>query len=261
MNAVKRALSRVALWATLPVTVLAFWWYATRSGDNLFFPPPAVVFEAFQHNWLFDLIGVHVVPSLARMFAGLVAGVVLGVAFGVALGVSDVAYRATKPWLALLRSLPGPTIIVMFLALFGDGFLTQVLMIAFVSLFPVLLNTIDGVRGTEPVLLDVARSYRFTWWQRIYRVIVPSAMPQISVGVLTSSAIAFIVMIVSEYFGGTDGIGYFTRDAATGFDMPDLWSGMVLLGLLGVGLNALVSLIQRPLLRWYVASRAQANRS
>ncbi|MFC4055112.1 ABC transporter permease [Actinomadura syzygii] len=254
-----RLLARTATYAALPLAVLAAWWYLTRGGESLYFPPPGQVFTRFRENWLFALVPEHVMPSLVRMFSGLLLSVVVGVALGVALGMSDLAHRATKPWLTLLRSTPGPVVVVTFLVLFGTGSVGKVLMIAFVSVFPVLLNTVDGVRAAEPVLLDVAASYRLSRRERVTRIVLPGALPQISVGVRTSVALAFIVMIVSEYFGGSDGVGYFTRDSASGFAIPDMWSGMLLLGLLGIAVNVLVAVAQRRALRWYAGARAAAK--
>lgn len=252
---------RIGAYVLLPLLMLSAWWLATVNGGSLYFPPPATVLEHFQENWLFGLVGTHVVPSLMRMISGLVVGVFLGIVMGLIVGRINILHRATKPWFALLRSMPGPTIVVMFLVLFGTGSLGKVYMIAFVSLFPVLMNTIDGVRATEPVLLDVARSYRLSYAEQIFKVVLPAAMPQIAVGIRTSVSLAFIVMIVSEYFGGTNGIGYFTRDSASAFAIPDMWSGMLLLGILGIAINILVAASQRRALRWYVGAKKTASKS
>lgn len=239
----------------LPLLLVLLWIYATRDGGSLFFPAPSAVFDRFVDNWLFTLVPVHVVPSMTRLALGILIAVLFGIGIGMFLGMKPEAYRMLRPYLAFGRSVPGAAIVVIFLVTFGSGDFSRVLMIAYVAIFPIIMNTVDGVRGIEPTLLNVMKSYRFTKVQRIAHIYLRGSSPQVSVGIRTAISLGFIIMIVSEYFGGTNGIGYFTREAAGLFNMADMWSGMVLLGILGIAINAVVALIQKQLLAWYFASR------
>jgi len=121
-------------------------------------------------------------------------------------------------------------------------------------MFPILLNTIDGVRGIEPGLEDVARSFRLTRRQRIFTIQLPSAAPRIFAGMRIALSIAFIMMIVTEMIGATSGIGFVTLNAQQNFQVPLMWSGMILLGILGALLNFLFLLLERRVLRWHYRS-------
>lgn len=252
---VLRSLTAVAL----PVGVLIGWWWQTRGATSIYFPPPADVARAFADNWLFAEFGTHVVPSLTRLLAGFALAIILGIALGVPIGLSSLIRRGVMPYLALMRSMPGSALVLVFLALFGAGTNGKILTIAYVAVFPTLLNTIDGVRSLEPTLRDVSTSYRLTQRQHIFSVVLPAALPQIFVGIRTSMSLAFIVMVVAEYQAGSNGIGYFTRDRSAAYLFADMWSGMVLLGALGLCLNAAVLLAQRRMLRWYDGVRAHTN--
>jgi ABC-type nitrate/sulfonate/bicarbonate transport system permease component len=110
------------------------------------------------------------------------------------------------------------------------------------------------VRGIERGLEDVGRTFRLTRRQRIFAVQLPSAAPQIFAGMRIALAIAFIMMIVTEMVGATSGIGFVTLNAQQSFQVPLMWSGMILLGVLGAFLNFLFLLVERRVLRWHYRS-------
>ena len=243
----------------LPILIIALWFVATRGAPSMFFPKPELVFERFVANWLFALVPVHVVPSLVRLGLGVLVAVIGGIAIGMLLGMKPGLFRIARPYLAFGRSLPGSAIVVIFLVSLGSSDFSRVMMIAYVAIFPVIMNTVDGVRGIDSVLLDAMRSYRFGRFQRTWHIYMKGSSPQVSVGIRTAISFAFMIMIVSEYFGGTNGIGYFTRESAGSFFMADMWSGMILLGILGILINAIVAYLQKHLLAWYFASRASSK--
>ena len=121
-------------------------------------------------------------------------------------------------------------------------------------MFPILLNTIDGVRSVERGLEDVARTFRLTRRQRIFQIQLPSAAPQIFAGMRISLAFAFIMMIVTEMVGATSGIGFVTLNAQQSFQVPLMWAGMLLLGILGALLNVLFLMLERRVLSWHYRS-------
>ena len=140
-------------------------------------------------------------PSLARILVGFGLAAVIGVIGGILLGLLPRFEEAVRPLLEFLRSTPGVALLpiaIMFLGI-GDGM--KVFMIALASMWPILLNTIDGVRSVEPVLLRVARSYRLTLADRIRFIYIPNAAPQIFAGARLSLAIAAVVMVVTEMIG------------------------------------------------------------
>ena len=246
-----RWLGGLVISAVVPAIILVAWWLASADSTSPFFPPLSSIVENFRETWLSDHVRSDVVPSLRRMAAGYLLAVVAGVAFGVLLGRVRTLDRAFQPTIQFLRAIPATGLVPIAIVLLGIGDAPKIWLICFVCVFPILLNTIDGVRASEPVLLDVARSFALTARQRVLLIEVPTAAPRIFAGMRISLAIAFIMMVVSEMVGATNGIGYVTLNAQQSFQVPLMWSGMLLLGILGAALNALFVIIERRILRWH----------
>src|SRR5205823_176799 len=150
------------------------------------------------------------------------------------------------------RAMPPPALLPISIVLLRSiGNLQKVSFIAFFCLFPVLLNTIDGVRGIDPTLVDTARSFRIPRAQRIRSIVLPAAMPQIVAGMRNSLALAVIMMVLSEYFAATSGVGYVLLISKNTFQLGPMWAAIVLIGLLGYLLNALFLLAERWALAWH----------
>ena len=251
----RTGVSHALISLVLPVLIVVVWWFASAQSTSPYFPPLSRIWAAFVENWISPRILTDVAPSLGRMFAGFAIAVIVGVALGALLGRVRVLYRALNPVLQFLRALPTTALVPISIVLLGIGDTPKIALIAFGSLFPVLLNTIDGVRNIDAVLVDVAGSYRLTRVQRLRHVQLPAAAPQVVAGIRTALTLAFVMMVVTELFGATNGIGYVTQLAQQGLRIPLMWSGMLLLGALGVAVNGLFVLMERRLLRWYRQDR------
>ena len=131
-------------------------------------------------------------------------------------------------------------------------------LIAFVCVWPVLLNTIDGVTGIDPTLRETARVYGVSGRDRLLRIVLPAASPQIFAGMRTSLSLALILMVISEMVASTNGIGFFVLQSQRSFAIPEMWSGILLLGLLGYALNLIFVLVERRVLAWHRGARASA---
>ncbi|MFD4675987.1 ABC transporter permease [Lentzea sp. NPDC058450] len=245
-------MTRFALRLVVPALILLVWWTTSAGSTSPFYPPLGEVLGSFQDTWLFARFGSDVVPSVLRLLLGLAIASAAGVAAGVLLGRNRSLARAFNPIVQFCRSVPGTALIPVSVVLLGIGDGAKVVVIAFVCLFPVLLNTIDGVRGVDPQLEDVARSYRLTRAQRLTAVLLPAAGPQILAGIRTALGMAFIMMVVTELYAATNGVGFVTVSARNTFDVPQMWAGTVLLGLLGVAVTALFLALQRRVLRWHI---------
>lgn len=238
------------LW--LPLVLFAVWWFASAGSTSLYFPPLSAIMDSFAENWLdpSNALG-NLVPSLQILLLGYCIAVVAGVALGTLLGLVRPVERAVRPFLESLRAVPGVALLPLFIVIFGIDQPMKVLLVAFGASWPVLLNTIDGVRAVEPVLLDVARTYRVGRARRLFRIILPSAGPQIFAGARIALAISLIIMVVSETVGGDGGIGYFLLRAQRDFAITSMWSAIVALGVLGYLLNILFRIAERYILRWH----------
>jgi ABC-type nitrate/sulfonate/bicarbonate transport system permease component len=251
--------AKVAAEIAVPIAIVLAWQaWATSRGDAKF-PPPWTILEKFQDMWLFSEFATHVVPSLERIALGFAIAVVAGIAIGIPLGLSRPARLWTMPHIEFWRAMPPPALLpISIVLLHSIGNLQKVSFIAFFCLFPVLLNTIDGVRGIDPTFLETARSYGLGRFERIRRVIVPAAFPQIVAGMRNSLSLAVIMMVLSEYFSSTSGVGYVLLISKNTFDFGPMWAAILLIGLLGYLLNVMFLLIERRLLAWHRGWRATA---
>ncbi|WP_230424289.1 ABC transporter permease [Prauserella cavernicola] len=241
------------------IGAVVVWEVATRLAESVFFPPPTEIVSTALQLWfsgpasqlfLSDVVFDHILPSLGRCLAGWAIAVILGVGLGTALGRSRTGMDYVGPLFAFFRAIPPPTLVPVFMVLFGLGPGMQVATIIFGAIWPVLLNTVDGVRAVDSVKVDTARSFRTPTPYWIGMVVLPAALPKIFAGLRLSLSISLILMVVSELIGSLNGIGHELISAQRAFEFPLMWTWIVLLGILGFGLNSLLLAAERRVLRW-----------
>jgi ABC-type nitrate/sulfonate/bicarbonate transport system permease component len=242
----------------VPIAILVGWGVWSSGSDTYYFPPLTEILETFADTWLFERVGSDVVPSLVRLGLGYAIACLLGVGAGLALGLSWTLRRAFDPIVQFLRAIPPPALLPFGILVMGVGTSMKVFIIAFVCVWPVLLNTIDGVAGVDPVLKDTARVYGIGGRDRVMRILLPAAGPQIFAGMRTSLSLALILMVISEMVASTNGIGYFVLQSQRSFAIPEMWSGILLLGILGYVLNTVFLVVERRVLRWHRGARQSA---
>lgn len=253
MNAHILHARRIGIALVVPVVVCVLWWFESANSQSAFFPPLQSIVSNFPDTW-FQHISSDIVPSLVRLAMGYLLAVVVGISLGVLLGRLRVLDRALQPAIQFARSIPATALVPISITVAGIGDAPKIWLIAFVCVFPILLNTIEGVRSVNSGLEDVGRTFGLTRLQRIIAIQVPSASPHIFAGMRISLPIAIIMMIVTEMVGATSGIGFITLNAQQGFQIPLMWSGMILLGVLGALLNGAFVLVERRVLRWHYQS-------
>ena len=254
-----RRLSLVALELWLPVVVLVGWWLSSAGAAEPFFPPLQEILTRFREMWLFDQFVTDVLPSLRNMAVGFGIASVVGIAVGMVLARVRLLREALEPLMHFVRATPGVALVPIFILLLGFGPTMKISIIATAAVFPTIIATMDGVRSADPVLLDISRAYQLTRRQRVTKVLLPAAGPQIFAGLQVSLQVAFVVMIASEMLGSTEGIGALTLLAQQSFAVTDMWSGIVLLGLLGYLVNLLFLLARGRVLHWYDGARKAAK--
>ncbi|MGV9779540.1 ABC transporter permease [Streptosporangium sp. NPDC003464] len=245
----------------VPVALVA-WELLTRWAGAVYFPPPSVIVARLHEMWLSgpatrlfltdDALG-NVLPSLGRLALGWGAACLAGVVAGVAVGRSVRLSEYAGPLIQLGRSVPPPTLLPIFLLLFGVGAPMQVAAIVFGVMWPVLINSADGARHVDRGYLEAAQVFGLDRGRRLLLVILPAAAPKIFAGLRLSVSLALIMMIVSELVGSTEGIGYRMLVAQSELDIPSMWSAITLIGLLGYGLNTAFLRVERRVLAWHPA--------
>lgn len=255
-------------WALFLALVLV-WELVTRLADDIFFPPPSSILATGAQIWLTgpasqlfltDTVYYDILPSVGRVLGGWSISAVLGIGLGLALGRSRTGMDYLGPLFAFARAIPPPTLIPVFLVLFGIGTSMQLATIVFASVWPILLNTVDGVRSLDRIQHETARSLRTPRHFWIAMIVLPAALPKIFAGLRLSLSIAVILMVVSELVGAVNGIGYELVFAQRQFDFPLMWAWIVLLGILGYGLNSLLLVVERRALRWQPGRGSQLSK-
>jgi ABC-type nitrate/sulfonate/bicarbonate transport system permease component len=167
------------------------------------------------------------------------------------MGLFDTCRRALEVVIEMLRPIPPPVVIPVALLFFGleDGM--KIFVIFFSCAWPILLNTLDGVRNIDRLLLNTARTFGLSQARTIRYVVLPACSPQIMTGLRISLPITLILVVISEMVGSADGIGYFILDAQRRFKVAQMYAGMLALAILGYGLNLLFNLAHRTFLAWH----------
>jgi ABC-type nitrate/sulfonate/bicarbonate transport system permease component len=261
MNRVKSAGTRVLLALGLPAVLVAMWWVTSAKSTNYYFPPLSQIMEWFRRLWLDERLTSDVVPSVVRLAAGFAISAVAGTALGVALGLTGALRRGAEPVLEFLRAVP-PTVLVPVIAIIaGIGDASKVAVIVSGCVWPILLNTVEGVRAADEVMVDTCRTFGVRGFARLRHMVLPAASPQIAAGLRQALSIGLILMVIGEMFAATNGLGFSIVQFQRSFAIPQMWSGIILLGLIGFALSVVFALVERRALGWYRGLRESQRRS
>ncbi|MGV3570660.1 MAG: ABC transporter permease [Ramlibacter sp.] len=189
--------------------------------------------------------------SLWRMLAGFGIGAALGVAIGLCMGRFALVNAALDTLVELVRPIPMPAIVPPLILLLGIDATMKITIVAFAVFFPVLVNTVAGVRSVDRVALDVARTFQVAPTRTMLRVVVPASMPYVMVGLRTSLALALIVTVVAEMIAGSEGIGFYLMTMQYAMRPGEMYFSILLLAVLGYLLNLCMVRVERRVLHWY----------
>jgi ABC-type nitrate/sulfonate/bicarbonate transport system permease component len=252
-----KVLSHLRRWLVF-IAFLLIWQWITVRVAHPYFPTPLRIAQAAGHAWFGGgAFTSDVLPSLGRLLLGWLVAVVLGVPIGLALGRSAVLTDYVSTTFFFFRSVPATLLVPAFLVIFGIGTRAEFATILWGTLWPVLLNTIDGARSLDEVKIETSRAFRIRGPRWVFGVVLPAAAPKIFAGMRLALSIAIILMVVSELMGSTSGIGYRMTDALGNSLLPETWAWIVLVSLLGYLLNALLSFVERRSLAWHPGFRAE----
>jgi ABC-type nitrate/sulfonate/bicarbonate transport system permease component len=255
----RRALGISVLWRTrligvLFIAVLLIVWEIVARNDEALstsFPRMSAILATWWDLLVSGELFAQLVPSLLRMFTGYFIGAMLGIFLGLLMGTVRFFYNLLEPITELLRPIPSPAYLPIVILFLGIDDEMKIFMIAFASLFPVLLNTYSGVRGVDPIQLQTARTFGVTSYKLLWRIILPASSPYIFTGMRVSLAVALIVMVLSEMVAASSGIGYFILGAQRGFKIREMFAGVMTLAVVGYILNCLFLLIESRVLAWH----------
>jgi NitT/TauT family transport system permease protein len=212
--------------------------------------PPSVVVGAIARLVGSGEVWNHLGASAFRSLCGLLLAVAAGTVCGCALGWFQRIERIADPLYQLLRQVSAFALFPVFMLFLGIGESSKIAIIVWAAFWPVLLNTIAGVKQVERIFIDCARSMGATQQFIFTKVIFPAALPQILTGIRLAGAYSITALVAAEMIGARSGLGFYTLNSQETFQIPDMYAGIVLLALFGLLVNFALSLLERRLLRW-----------
>lgn len=188
---------------------------------------------------------------------GLGVAALLAIPIGILLGSTDFAATAFRVPIEFLRPIPSAALLpVLFLTL-GTTLKSEIFLAAFGAFWPLLVQTMYGVRDVDPVAMDTARSFGLSRFERLYRITLPSAVPYIATGMRISSTVALILAFTAELFMGTPGLGQKVNYASSFGLHEQLYAYALATGFLGLAIHVLTSATERRVLRWHPSQRTE----
>jgi ABC-type nitrate/sulfonate/bicarbonate transport system permease component len=229
------------------------WELITRQGwiPAWFLPVPTEVFQTLLDMVISGELLHHAAISLGRAISGYAMAALVGVGLGLLIAWSRIVEDFFDPLIELIRPLSTFALIPIFFLWFGIGNASKIMIIFKSCFFPIVLNTIAGIKGVDKKLIMAARSLGADGRQMWTRVLLPSAMPMIITGMRISTAIAMMALVGVEMLSSDSGLGFLVIDAQRTFDTERVFAGIVVLALLGFSLDRLARKIQARILSWH----------
>jgi NitT/TauT family transport system permease protein len=236
--------------------VLVVWWLVTSvfNVSPLILPSPRAMGQELATLLSAGYAGkplyAHIAASLFRSMSGLVAGICLAIPVGLLMGYSSAVNAALVPIFGFFRPIPPIAFIPLMILWFGIGELSKVLLIFAASFNYTVLNSAAGMRAVPEQLIRKGRNLGLTPRQLFLSVMLPAAMPHIFTGIKTSTAVSWAIVVAAELIAAQEGLGFIIQDAGTFFRIPAVFLGIFIIGLIGVTLEIVISLVERRMLHW-----------
>jgi ABC-type nitrate/sulfonate/bicarbonate transport system permease component len=242
----------------LPLVVLLCVWQLLQTGDSPYFPAPS--------DWWYGLTMLaksgRLYPALSAttitLLLGLAVAVSIGTGIGLLIGVFPRLSRAFGPLLEFLRAIPPPAVVPVAILFMGYDERMKLTVVVLAAIWPILLNTSSAAERVHPLLLDVARSFRMSAFDRVRLIILPSVVPAILLGVRVALPVAIVVTLLVEILTSIEGIGALMISAQRNFQSSQVYGLLVVIGLFGLLLNNVFAVFEAILLRrWPPKTQSQ----
>ncbi len=242
----------------VPLLLLAFWHFTVKAGMTRLIPSPAEVAEYmvdFAWGGIWDdafsaTLHIHLLASMSRVYGGFALAAVFAVPIGIMIGRSELVRALLDPFLQLMRPIPVTAWLPLSMILFGLGPRSAFFLVFLGAFYPILLNTVFGVRSVEPRLFEAAQMLGCSGGAQFFRVVLPAALPSIFTGLRLGLGLAWFVIVVGEMTGVPQGLGAVIMDGRTLSRTELVICGMIVIGLAGYISDRIVVLLMNRLLRW-----------
>lgn len=238
-------------WLTFGL-ILLLWEISTRAAPKLqlYLPPISFVLTALGKSALSGPIVPHLAVTVGRFLQGYLLAAAIGVSLGIVLGYFRFLHSLLEMVIEFLRPMPSVAIIPVAVLMLGIGDSMIVAVTVYASLWPVLINTIDGVRHIESILIQTGRTFGLKRWQLLWQIILPAASPYVVTGLRIGLSIALILVTTAEMVAGSKGMGFFILDEERSMNSGNMYAGIFVVATLGYGLNRVFLLFEAKMLKW-----------
>lgn len=236
----------------VPVAIAALWQMAGGLGwiSQTLLPTPLMIAKQFVNLGASGELWGHFQVSILRALSGFILGGLTGLALGLFTGLGSMAERTLDPSIQMLRTVPLLSLIPLFILWFGIGEFSKILMISLGAFFPVYVNTFLGIRSVDAKLYEVSRIFQYSKLQLLTRLILPSALPNILLGIRLSLGVSWLVLVVAEMMGTSAGVGYMIQDARAYSQTDIVFVGIIIFAMIGKLSDSSVRLLETRLLNW-----------
>ena len=253
--ALRRRIESLALGTATIALVLVVWELLPhilplQQGTRLFFSVPSRIFATLWQMFATGTIWGPLGVSATAFAIGLALAIAAGLPLGILLGRSATLNAMFDPFVTAFNATPRLVFLPLLMLWLGIGLWSKVAIVFFGALFPLLINTHEGVRNADKLLINVVRSFGATGWDVARLVVVPNALPFIVVGLRLAIGRAILGVVVAEFFGAQDGLGVVMVRAASSFNVDVVFAGLVLFAVLSLVMTGMVKLIENRMSRW-----------
>lgn len=234
------------------IALLVIWEIAPRIGlvNSTFFPPLSEVLNAWWKLLLSGDLADHTIASLSRSLGGFILAIIISIPLGLAIGWWKPVSEYLNPLLETMRNTAALAILPVFILLLGLGETSKIAIVLYACAFPLLLNTISGVKNVDPLLIKSALSMGLSPFSLFRKVILPAAAPAIFVGIRQAGAGSILVLVAAEMVGAKSGLGYLIQYAQFSFLIPDMYAGILTITMIGLIINFLLVSLEKRLTGW-----------
>jgi NitT/TauT family transport system permease protein len=240
----------------LVVAFFIAWEIAPRVGivDRTFLPPLSEILVDGGRLIANGQLLNHVEASVARALAGLFVAIAVGIPLGLAIGWYGRLAELVTPLLELFRNTAALALLPVFILLLGIGEASKAALVVYSCLWPILLNTISGVHGVDPLLIKAARGMGLSPVRLFWKVILPAAVPTIFVGIRLAGAYSLVVLVAAEMIGAKSGLGYLIIYSQYNFQIQDMYVGILTITVIGLAFNRGLMAVERHFSSWKPAA-------
>lgn len=240
----------LAVWELLPILGIV---------QARYLPPASEVLVQLVADLGMTAFWAAVGETMLAWSVGLACAVALAFALGLVIGMSPFLRKATNSTIEFLRPIPSVALIPLAVLLFGTKLESSLMLIIYACFWQVLIQVLYGVADVDNVAMQTARSYGFSWFQRVRDVIFPTMLPYLMTGIRLGASVALILAITAELIIGSPGLGKEISLAQSGGAIAGMYALIVATGLLGVVINAVMRLVEQRVLSWHPSIRAEVN--